>query len=302
MAAQKAFKTFLTSNTDSVTPWQEFLDGPIVTSELEVQEQLTPLYGTDDYALLSDDARRSLYLGFVRIIGESIAFFESLLCSAWFLHRQKSDRERDLALKKFSREELYHSKAFRRFLNQRKELKMKPKQKKASMLYGQRSIRRLMFWIVKKCPLAIMIHGAKAETFTLYYSRKVMHHLDASSDWYRINKLHYLDEIHHVPIGYEVYDAYLEEVGFTGRIVTLGLSLLFTMLIQVMLFRSVLGLTTTIFRQRFRYAWRITHWILFDFSPFVDTRKHLLSHYKKRKFRHYRIMKLIHCGVRNVSH
>jgi hypothetical protein len=243
-------------------------------------EALIPLHGTRYFARLTETEKRGLYLGFIQFKAEFFILLEGLI-----LFAMRSLRA-DPKSRRLSQEEILHSQAFRWFLRKEKAL---PFTHGALMLRRGRPILSAVIALVRAVPLAMSLPGAKVEAYSVAYSQflRSQHGAEDASSWVKLNWLHLLDEVHHVPFEFEIHEAVFQSLGPWGKARTiLGISLFFGFLQWILIssclllgWRSLGGGPA----RRALLALATVYWAARSFPPTRRMREMMRAHAKSRR-------------------
>jgi hypothetical protein len=290
---------FNSANQGSIDKWRQYLSTvPLQLNEEDVPDELVPFYGTRKFEELNIAERQALFFGFIRFQAEVIALFEDFLLVGFRKLKEKELNQSSAAIRKFCAEEFYHSQAFRHFLRHQKLLQYP---EKSVLLRKGKWLRTAAHLISRSNPYSILIQGAKAETYSMYFSKYVSNFTKKNDPWGKLNRLHLEDEAYHIPLGYEYFDRHILAQGSLKSLTSLAFCIAFTVLAQFILAMGMWRLTAECptklsYYSRIIRTVNLVTWMLTKFEPYVHTRKHLRSYYARRKFSFYKLLGIIHFG------
>ncbi len=249
--------------------------------EASIPDGLIPLHGTSRFAALSDREKKALYFGFIQFTAEFFILLESLLLVA-MKSLGPHDKGRHLA-----REELLHSQAFRRFLRQEKQLSF---DSGSLMLKRGRWLRNAVLALVRRVPLAMTLPGAKIEAYSVFYGRYLKAHygsIDANT-WMKLNWLHLLDEVHHVPFEFEIHNDVFGKLSFVRKVESIvGIALFYGFLQWILISSSLIlgwhSLDRASLGRRILLSLATLRWVSRSFLPTRQMREAMKDHFRKHR-------------------
>lgn len=285
------FDNFLDNQNSWRDKWTHFESGPICFDESSYRDELTPFYGMAAFDSLSDEEKQKLFFGYIKLVAEAQIFLEQILIYGFYYFRNRRMLHRPVvqkSIEKLSCEELYHSQAFRTFLNEVPQLKW-PQHKIFPM---PRWVRHSLAFVIKRAPLGMTLPGAKIEAFSMAYYKllRKVYGDDESNSWYLLNKYHHIDESLHVPLEFDLYN---ESIFKSGPLKTLLSTLFFILFLQYALLLGSWNLILFAFPNRglsdqLRLCFHFTKWAIRYMPAFEETRLHTkkLFHQKRPLFGH----------------
>lgn len=266
-------KGFCQSNQEYQKKWDQFLNKKSYHISLQSIEA-SQLPGIKEF--LSDEALKDLYKGFIILIAECLITFEQALL---LTKRLQENSAFGPGLKKFHREELIHSWTFKKFLKDCKELDWYNKQ----LMIGKKSvIRKALFFWVKKFPESLYLVGAKSEIFSLCYARQIEKILPQEDDWRHLNKMHLIDEAHHIPFAIKMHNEFHQHHSFSVALSSYITFFLVQFLNLSCSFNLIKQLFPKAHRIRQSYlTFLLSRWILREFDAYQETRQILKRNFKK---------------------
>jgi predicted metal-dependent hydrolase len=252
---------------------------------------LIPQLGSNKFSAHESD---KLYWHFTRLNAEAQVLLEQFFIVALRAFCE-STKDLDLrrAARKLMREELVHSRAYKTFLFREKEFGWPSKH---ILLRRPLFTKKWMSALIRHQPLALILTAAKFETYSLFYSRYLSELYGRSANsWVELNRLHVVDEVHHVTFDYEFYADQVGAMPFWKRALVAVQSSLFFLGMQIVLFRACTALIQDTFpqigiRERVRRALMFAKWGVRDFRPYQETRALLKENFKKRGFVHSKLL------------
>lgn len=146
--------------------------------------------------------------------------------------------------------------------------------------------------IVVRAPMAMALPGAKIEAYSVHYGRyleeqyRAEQGLSASSvQWLKINHLHMLDEVFHVPHEFELFRLCFSA---SSRTLTMGGTLFFVLFLQWALISSTwkmleISLERPTFAKKLILTAKIGRWVVRRFPPYDATRKQIRRQFELHK-------------------
>lgn len=190
------------------------MSGPMNFDSAHFIPELTPLFGTSEYEMLTPKQRHRLFFEYLKLVGEALVLFEQILVygvRALEKDFKNISPEASASLKQFAFEELYHSQAFRHFLHSNVVFNWDQKK----IYADSRKLKNAIAWIVKKTPACVFLPGAKLEAFTLSYYRMIKKYYpdNRQNSWVHLNHIHQVDEAFHLPLEFDLHDSIFEKAG-----------------------------------------------------------------------------------------
>lgn len=199
------------------------------------------------------------------------------------------------ALLHFAKEEFAHTQAFRRYLRKESVLGFP---QKSLLVHRQHRLKNIFTWILRQEPLAIMIPGAKSETYSLFYTKLFEKQFGKDGNTFtRLHTLHSEDEVHHVQFDYNFADSILAKRSLFGQLKFIFYTFLMMLFIQFIVI-SGFGHALKELRPhsslwfRIKSMRRIFNWVLWSFNPYIQTRRSLKATYSQRKHFMYKFFLL----------
>ncbi|MEN9724307.1 MAG: hypothetical protein RJB38_2293 [Pseudomonadota bacterium] len=259
--------------------WREFQSEPFRPLQEDcIPDALIPLYGTSRFTLLSEQEKKALYFGFIQFTAEFFILLESLLLVAM---KSVGPHEKG---RRLAREELLHSQAFRRFLRQEKRLSFNSG---SLMLRRGRWLRKAALVLVRRVPLAMTLPGAKIEAYSVFYGRYLKTHygsIDANT-WMKLNWLHLLDEVHHVPFEFEIHNEVFDELPTVRKVESiLGIAIFYAFLQWILISSSLMlgwrSLDHAPLGRKVLLSLATLRWISRSFLPTRQMREAMKAHFR----------------------
>lgn len=262
--------------------WRQFRQEPFRPLQEDfIPEALIPLHGTPHFSDIFPREKRALFFGFVQFTAEFFILLESLLLVA-----MKAIGKHDKG-KRLAHEELLHSQAFRRFLRQEKSLSSSSG---SLMLRRGRWVRKAVLALVRSVPLAMTLPGAKIEAYSVYYGRYLRSHYGSpdANTWMKLNWLHLLDEVHHVPVEFEIHDDVFVRLSWVRKAESiLGIALFYAFLQWILISSCILlgwrSFDSAPLFRRIRLSLSTLKWVSRSFLPTQQMREAMKSHFRTRK-------------------
>ncbi len=280
--------SYLKKQENSFAKWTEFL-------QKDLQQDFRPLEYSDEIPSPLEDfpqdnwsekEKTRFYYLFAQFNCEALIIFEQCFMYATRkLVRTLPNPLERTALRHFAREEFIHTKAFRAYL--RKEIVFHFPQK-ALVIHGSPLLKNIFAWILRQEPLAIIIPGAKSETYSLFYS-KLFEKLfgQEGNTFTHLNALHSEDEVSHVQFDYNFVDSVLQRRSLFEQIRFVFYTFLLIFFIQFIILSGFSRVVKQLRPRssvwfRVRLMGRIFKWILWSFNPYLQTRRSLRATYSQR--------------------
>lgn len=290
--------SYLQKQTDSLDKWKSFIaDLPKQFEPLEYREDFPQPKSLFAQWRWSQNEVELFFTLFSQFNCEALVVFEQSLIYAF--RKTKPDfpsKIEALAFRHFVREEFYHTKAFRRYLHLEKKMQFP---QSSLVLHSCHRLKNAFAWVLCREPLAIIIPGAKSETYSLFYSKLLDKVFATSPNSFRkLNSLHSLDEVHHVGFDYLYIDSIFSKTSLGSKVRFVFYTLINIFLIQ---FIVLLGMNNLLKKvrptdstlQRFKNMFMIFKWTLWNFPPYQQTRRSLRSTYSQKKMWIYKVFKLV---------
>ncbi len=224
---------YLAINQDSKERWNHFFEEQSANrfGSLPLHLELIPLHDQKIFSKFSDVEKNSLFWGFIQINAEALVLLEQLLVAGMRHGGKFKNLSTKSASEKFAGEELLHSRVFRRFLRTGQHFFWP---QGSLILHGFSIRKKIMLYLAKHHTAAILLPGAKSETYSLCYSKFLKKvYCDASKlDWVEINRLHALDEASHVPFDYELFHEEMRSMSFYEKCINILASSVFFVCLQ----------------------------------------------------------------------
>lgn len=229
------FKNYLKNQSSFREKWKEYISQKPRFDLSDRLDSLTPFYGMSEFQNLTEKNKNDLFINYVRLIAESLIVFEQVLLFGFFTNRRKerySDEKFSKPFAQFTFEELYHSMAFRHFLKSHHVFSSFPKE----MITKSSWLKNTFAFTIRRFPGALYICSPRLEALSLSYFNEINKAYGPSADnsWLKLHRLHYQDEVHHIPLNYHFHDAFITEHGLVKTWVG---AVIFFVLLQVMLLK-----------------------------------------------------------------
>lgn len=238
--------------------------------------------------------KEHFYFLFAQFNCEALIVFEQcLMLASRILKKSLKNENENKALMHFVREEFLHTKAFKKYLTKESVYNFP---QNSLVVHRCHRLKNIFTWILKKEPMAIIIPGLKSETYSLFYSRLLGKHPDIkNSTFSKLNQLHSEDEVAHVQFDYNFVESVYDGRSFLGKLRFFSYTYLMIFFIQ---FIVLLGFQKIIkdvrpqagFFGRLYLLAKIFRWVLWNFQPYIQTKRNLKSLFKQRNHRLYRIL------------
>lgn len=249
------------------------LNNPLEDSD--IRTELTPFYHTKYYDDFSEDEKKKLFYSYIQFNAEVISFLERLLLISFRSLREDSKKEPVVkGVLKFMGEELQHSIAFTTFLHNQKYINF-PQNKIVALP------KWLVNWVVislKWAPLGVCYPAVKLEAYSIaYWNHIKQYYKDNENDWVKLNHLHAVDELKHVPIHFEFIRHLKNKTKRTSSMRTIYATFVLIFSLQVTLFVSTnnmlkISLPRLSRFERLKYTFRMFKWILRELPVYDETR------------------------------
>lgn len=285
---------YLQSQTDSIAKWPDFLNKHSKSTFKGIECPDSFLKQFMAMGFTRPESER-IFIGMMQFFCEALVIFEEgLMFSQRLLKSSPSWVE--LSQKTyhlFCKEEFYHSKAFRHYLNLDQGMTY-PSQ--SLVLRKARWLKNAMAWTIRKEPLSIILPGLKSETFSLYL-HNYLKELFASQDntLMELHRLHYQDEAFHVSVIHELVQTYFLQKGFFRKLKFVFFNFIMIFLVQFIVIISYKNLSRQVFpkggaMKRFIFIAKMFSWTLWQFPPYQQTKKNLKRYYKSKKDFYFRLI------------
>jgi hypothetical protein len=272
---------FIERGTGPIMKWDE-LDLSKYKSITETPrfDELTPFYNTDIFYQLDETEKQNLYYDFARFNTEMFIFFEDLFSDGFkeAIALEKVSEKTKIAVNHLIDEERAHTEAFMSLILSEHQLGWYYK----NSVVRSKLIKKFANWIVKNEPIAVLITGAKAEAFSVNYS-KYLKKICGSYDFNRHTQVHYLhllDEVHHVPFQLDLYDEIMASADGMKKARILLFTILFFILMQFVLLKSAFhmisrSLTRLNIFNKIGLTLRMASWTIKNFPPIRDSKEQI---------------------------
>ena len=289
---------YLKKQNNSAKKWYDFfrehLKNEFKTLEY-VPTTFTPFTALPNLAWSESELQR-LYYYFAQINSECLIIFEQcfMLSSRKMNHVDLVPHKKE-AITLFAREEFLHTQAFRRYMK-RESFYHWPQE--SLIVHSCHRLKNTLAWILKKEPYAIVIPGAKAETYTLFYSKYLQTIFGANENTYTyLNAIHSIDEITHVQFDYPFVEEEAQRRGFLGQMKLVFYTLLVIACVQ---FIFILGFNNVLkkirpglsFFQKLAIIRNAFQLMLRNFEPYIQTRRSLRATYSQRPHFMYKFFRI----------
>ena len=285
------YNKFIKDNAAFKDKWIDFIKNESVHGQLKTsdyREELTPFYGMKIFDSLSDDTKTGLFFDYIILVAEAQILLEQLLIFSFRNYRKKLvqyDDKIKAAFEKLALEELYHSRAFKVFL-QRQSVFSWPQK---GVFPRYKWLRSFLMWLMKFAPMGISLPGAKLEAFSLSYFHllKRTYNDNHANSWVTLNHYHHIDESFHVPLEFDLY----EDIAMTGRKYrSLVSTLMFMGLLQIILLTAAKSIIKRRFGNetlffRVQNTLRFIVWAIYYMPAYAGARKIIKQQFKIRKIK-----------------
>jgi predicted metal-dependent hydrolase len=302
MAIAKGLEAFVNINIDSPQRWKSYsptADSTLFRDEAQKLVATCPEAQSLGFRKLKTfanitDAEASLILeGHSLLNAEAFIFFESLINVAFRrVSRDFKDGEARKAVRKFLREEVLHSRGFRRYLKSEGPLGWP---RCSLMIQHNRGLKTLMVKTIEKAPLAICFFAAKIEAYSVSYAQLLRDDYAelGPNPWVHINLMHAQDEGTHVPLQFDLYEHESNnQRGFFAMAVRTPLAgLLIFAAMQFLLISSTYRLIKAVFRkdsvfQNLGRTLAFGRWVVRDFEAYRVARRKTQKLFDERRPRY----------------
>lgn len=290
--------SYLEKQNKFLGKWTQFFQADLCESfkPLEYTDKIpSPLEAMPEAHWNEEEKRHFFYL-FAQFNCEALILFEQCLMYA----SRKLGTSLPNALEKeailhFAREEFIHTKAFRHYLR-REQVYQFPQ--RSLVVHRCHRLKNLFAWLLKQDPMAIVIPGAKSETYSLFYSKLFERQFGRDGNTFtKLNVLHSEDEVAHVQFDYQFADSVIAKRSLPQQFKFILFTFLTILVIQ---FIVILGFSQALkelrphssFWFRLKTMRRIFRWVLWNFPPYMQTRRSLQATYSQRKHFMYRFFRL----------
>jgi hypothetical protein len=276
------------AHPESIERWRAFAQEPHRPLADRVVDELIPLYGTREFGELSSGEKRRLYFYFIQWVAEFFIVLEGSLLIAFRTLPENAKAGRILE------EERLHSRAFRRFLKNEKCLGYPGRQ---VFLHRHPIAQRILTAVFRRFPLSMTIPGAKIEAYSIAYGKllKQVHGSADADTWTKLNWLHLLDEAHHVPFEFDLYNEEFAKLGLGGRLGSVAGIWVFYLFLQWILicgcFRMAwTSLEPSNFWRKLRLSAQTLYWASYEFQPSRHMRSVAMACYREKSPRWRRLI------------
>jgi hypothetical protein len=287
---------FLKRGESTLQKWQELrlADYPSC-SEGELIDELVPFYGTAQLGKFSTTEKRALEQEFIKLNAELLIFLESLFSDTFkkAISKEPLSHKTLKAVEHLIDEEEAHSKAFWDFL------KIEGFDKNLILLNDKKllnAFNQLVVW----SPLCCLITGAKSESYSIGYAQHLRRLMPINANrWSKLHHFHMIDEAHHVPFQFDVYEEALEQQSLLSEMKTFLCTFAFIILMQWVMIKSSWILLRNSLKdrslvERIGLTYKLITWMLFDYRPMKDSRKHVQNILKSKNLRFGPVLRLVY--------
>jgi predicted metal-dependent hydrolase len=198
-------------------------------------------------------------------------------------------------------EEYLHLRGFRKFLRSVPEIEWP---RHSYILKNGRFFRRILLALVRWQPLAILLPAAKLEIFSLCLSQallknRVPQKSKLAVGWARLNRLHSIDEAHHIPFDFDLLLEQHKGLNFWRRAQLHTATLLFILVFQFVLisgFIQIFKRSLPELKGPKLWIWgpRGVVWGVTQFGPSIQTRRRLRLHFESKKLPYGKLFSFMH--------
>lgn len=289
---------YLKKQEHSLEKWDRFLNE-------DLRNSFVPLSFSEDFPSPVEDLglkswtpadKRQFYYLFAQFNCEALVIFEQcFMYSSRVLRKQLSNSDEKQALMHFAREEFFHTRAFRRYLAAEAIYNFP---QKSLLIHRSHRLKNVFAWILRHEPMAIIIPGAKSETYSLFFTKLLEKFFGKQGNSLtHLNSLHSEDEVFHIQFDYNFADSTVEKRGFLGKLKFVFFTFLMILVIQ---FIVILGFFQALKMLRPQDStWTrlctmkaVFKWVLWSFQPYIQTRRNLQATYRQRKPLMYKLFRL----------
>lgn len=242
----------------------------------------------------TESEKEHFYYLFSQFNCEALIVFEQcLMLASRTLKNSLQNESEKKALLHFVREEFLHTRAFKRYLGTESVYNYP---QNSLVVHRCHRLKNIFAWILKKDPMAIIVPGLKSETYSLFYTKLLCRYPEIKeSTFSKLNQLHSEDETAHVQFDYDFVESVYDRRSLVGKIKFFAATYLMIFFIQ---FIVLLGFQRIIKNIRPRITRlgglflliKIFRWVLWNFQPYIQTKRNLKSLFKQRKHRLYKIL------------
>lgn len=243
--------------------------------------ELSLFFGSEKFNQLTDEEKKASFRQFVFFFAELQIYLEKLVVYGFYKFRKHEhiigdDIKRTMRL--LAREELYHTQGYTHFLRQQNE--------PDHLLLDNKLLRFLGAFALKLNPLVITMVAAKFESFSQPYLQQLQKSIhDSQNGWYQINKIHMEDEIFHVPLQFDIYNASVKNFGYLRTLIPmllLYLAFQFVLLIGASKMVNKTFIERNFFKRNFIIYPTLLVWCSRQNETIQKARK-IMKHYCKKK-------------------
>lgn len=273
--------------------WVEYLKREDLKLRKDLRsEKLTPFYGLPIYNDMTNKEKEDAFVANIQFFAELQIFLEVLVVYGYYKCRKYETAVSDeiaAGMRLLALEELYHTKAYKHFLNQQNF--------EGEILLGSHLLRKLAAKFISMNPLVITLVAAKFESFSGPYLKELKDIGTKSSDpWVELNTIHLEDELFHVPLQFDFYNASVKEFGFFKTVLPLaGLYLVFQMVLIVAM-KNILKKTfpTRSILEKMRLYPHLIYWSSRRWESFQKSRKILKNYFLLKRPAYRRVLKFLY--------
>ena len=161
--------SYLQKQKNYLNKWKQFFETDLGLDFKTLQYDRDFPSPVNELSEFSDSEKRHFYCCFSQFNCEALIVFEQcFMFASRILMRTLSENDEKRALHHFHKEEFIHTKAFRSYLRTEKTYLFP---EKSLVVHRYHLLKNIFAWILKREPLAIIIPGAKSETYSLFYSK-----------------------------------------------------------------------------------------------------------------------------------
>lgn len=283
-------QSYLSKQNNSLAKWHHFF-------EHHLGEGFSALPFADlNFAHLkhwTPDQHKAFFYYFAQFNCEALILFEQCLMMTGRLYSKDMPVPTEKqSLEYFAKEEFYHTRAFRRYLAKESVYGFP---QESILVHREHRLKTYFAWVLKREPLAIIIPGAKSETYSLYFSKYLGQIFKSSENTFAVlNRMHAEDEASHIQYDYALINSMTDTMSWWRKfrfVLYTFLMILGVQFIVLFGFWTILKKVepdTGVLRKA-RALFVVFRWILWDFPPYSQTRKTLKLAYRKQDRFMYRL-------------
>lgn len=245
-------------------------------TDSDYRDEMVPFHGTKYFKQFTDQEKKKLFYYYIQFNAEVIVLLERLLLISF---RSLRADVRNLhgveGVEKFMGEELFHSLSFIKFLDIQNNIDYRSQK----IVKLPKNILNGLIASLKFAPLGVCFPAVKLEAYSIaYYNYIKKYYIQDENEWMRLNHIHAVDEMKHVPIHFEFMRLLFNKTKKTGRVRTVYSTLVLFICLQLILIFSAMNMLAFAVPKigrlkRFVYTLRMFKWILRELPVYTETRK-----------------------------